>query len=130
MGEIELVCEGKACRVWITRPVAKAFRGVDAKARSRCLQWMRRFAADGFEFLDAEKFKAEGRFSTGDKSGTKVQIYAFKSWKVRLYGGVVEGGDFVITEIDPGKKQDAADRAKLERAALKLADYLKGKIGK
>ncbi|GES45813.1 hypothetical protein RsS62_50650 [Rhizobium dioscoreae] len=124
MEDLIEVCVGKRYRVMMTPQVAKKFEKSDARQRSRCLQWMKRFAEDGDEYLDDEKFKFEGRFSTGQKAGTKVAISAFKAWQLRVYGGVAVEGVFIATEIDTAKKQNAADRATLEAAARKLATYM------
>lgn len=108
----------------MTAQVAKQFAKVDARERARCQKWMSFFAEDGHDFLDDKKLKHEGKYPTGQKSGTKVSIWAFKAWQVRVYGGVAKGNVFVATEIDTSKKQDAADRELLESAAKKLAEFL------
>lgn len=125
MKELDKVCEGAKFTIWVTHAVAKALRKVPAKERARLLAWMQRFANDGFEYLDTEKLKHEGKFPVGDRSGTSVAIYAFKAWQVRVCGGVI-GGDFIGTEIDASKKRDKADRDLLERSAKKLAPYIGG----
>jgi hypothetical protein len=123
MDDLIEVCVGKRYRVSMTPAVAKKFEKVDAQQRARCQKWMSRYADDGGEFLDDEKFKHEGKFPTGDKAGTKVAIWAFKARQLRIYGGL-SGDTFVATEIDPAKKKDAADQALLKSAARKLRDYL------
>ncbi|WP_141402124.1 hypothetical protein [Rhizobium subbaraonis] len=125
MDELVTVAVGKSFTVYMTRAVAKRFEKVDVKARARCLQWMKRFADDGHEFLDETKLKHEGRHSTGDKSGTKVAVWAFKAWQLRIYGGLVGEKTFICTEIDDSKKRDAADQSLFGAAARKLSDYLK-----
>ena len=124
MNELIEVCAGKSYKVLMTPAVHKHFGKADPKARARCQKWMKFFADDGHEFLDAEKLKHEGKFGTGHKNGNKVSIWAFKAWQLRVYGGVVSDGVFVATEIDTKKKQNAADQDLLESAARKLADYL------
>ena len=126
MEELEFVCEGRSYRVSMTKPVAKAYRKIDADRRARLMRWMKRYAEDGFEFLDPEKFMREGKFSVGDRAGSEVVIFAFKAWQVRVVGGVVQGSHFIASEIDVSKKQDKADRALLERAARKLSPYIGG----
>ncbi|ANH06258.1 hypothetical protein [Shinella sp. HZN7] len=124
MSDLVEVCVGKTFRVFMTKGVAKRFDKTDAKERARCRAWMMRFAEDGHELLDDTKLKNEGHFSTGDKAGTKVAVWAFKAWQLRVYGGVVPGNIFVCTEIDDSKKQNSADRDLLKAAAKKLAPYL------
>lgn len=124
MDDLITVCRGKSFKVMMTKSVSDQFVKVDARERARCQKWMERYAEDGHANLDAEKFKHEGRFTVGDRAGTKVAIYTFKAWAIRVYGGVVKGNIFVATEIDVSKKQYAADRAKLARAAERLARYM------
>ncbi|KAB2708307.1 hypothetical protein [Brucella intermedia] len=123
MSELKLICKGRHCKVFFTRQVDKQFAKADANQRARIRKWMQFFADDGHELLDTGKFKHEGKFSTGQRNGTTVSIWAFKAWQVRVYGGHDVNGDFVATEFDI-KQQDAANREKLELAAKKLAEYL------
>ncbi len=125
MDKLVPACEGKRFTVSMTVEVAKSFSKVAAKERARCLEWIRRYADDGHELLDSTKLRNEGKFALGDKAGTHVSVLAFKAWQVRLYGGVVDGSHFVVTEIDAAKKTDKADRPMLERAARKLAQFVK-----
>ncbi|MET4259789.1 hypothetical protein ABIC09_004747 [Bradyrhizobium sp. S3.12.5] len=77
--------------------------------------------------LSDQKFKKEGNFPDG--LGGSVAIYTFKAWKWRVYGAVMGVGgrrSFVGVGVDPDKKQDKADRAKLRAAAkaiAQLAEY-------
>ncbi|KAA0698522.1 hypothetical protein DTW90_11995 [Neorhizobium sp. P12A] len=124
MDDLIDVCAGKRFKVKMTPEVAKKFKQADPKQRARCLKWMEFFAEDGQDNLDKEKLRHEGKFSTGEKSGTKVAILAFKAWQLRVYGGLVNGDTFIATEIDTAKKQDGADQHLLSLAAKKLAGYL------
>jgi hypothetical protein len=72
--------------------------------------------------LSDEKFKKEGNFRDG--MGGSVPIYAFKAWKWRVYGAVMRVSSrrcFVGVVVDPDKKQNKADRAKLTAAATAIA---------
>jgi hypothetical protein len=77
--------------------------------------------------LSDKKFKREGNFPDGD--GNKVTVWTFKGWQWRLYGAIlkVDGRRcFVGVEVDPDKKQDRADQAKLKataKAIAKLEEY-------
>lgn len=126
MEELELICHGKAYRVSMLKSVAKEFKRLDATRRARLLKWMGRYAEDGFEYLDAEKLKREGKFPLGGRNGAEIAILAFKAWQVRVCGGVVSGNHFIASEIDSSKKQDKADRALLERSAKKLLPFVRG----
>lgn len=126
MDDLIEVCAGKRYKIAMERHVAKQFKKADIKEQARCLKWMKFFADDGFDFLDNEKLKSEGRFATGNKAGTRVTVWAFKAWQLRVYGGLV-GDIFVATGIDTSKKQNAADRSALEGAARRLDDYAQGR---
>lgn len=126
MSELIEVCSGRQFKVLMTAAVAKQFGKADAKERARCQKWMKFFADDGFDLLDDQKLKHEGKFSTGERSGTKVPVWAFKAWALRVYG-VRVGNSFIATEIDIAKKQDAADQGKLEAAARKAVPFLEVK---
>lgn len=121
MSQLTKVCAGKKFSVWMTPKVLKAFKKLNSDARARLRKWMEFYADDGQEFLDSTKFIHEGRFKTGAPDGGDVPIYAFKAWQVRLYGTIVDGTHFVITEIDPAKKQNKANKTKLESAATNIA---------
>ncbi|GBE44286.1 hypothetical protein BMS3Bbin10_02377 [bacterium BMS3Bbin10] len=123
MDETIDLCEGKRFRVVMTRAVAKEFKKAEAKERARCKKWMGFYAEDGDTNLDKQKFRFEARLPVGDKKGTRVAVYAFKAWQLRLYGSLI-GNTFVVTEIDTSKKSDRADSKKLKSAAQKLCPYL------
>lgn len=125
--DLERVCGGDHCDVWLLKRVAKAFRVLDAKKRARLSELMGILAQDGHQYLPPEKFRFEERFRVGGSAGRDVAVYAIKGWQVRLYGSfvVVNGRNaFVGSEMDSSKKQDNADRATLERAARNLAPWL------
>ena len=83
------------------------------------------YAKDGRKFLIETQFRNEGRFSTGGKGGKEVQIYAFKAYQLRVYGGLDPNtGDFICTEIELSKQRNPADQNKLRRAARNLGDLI------
>lgn len=91
----------------------------------RCEKIMEFYGRDGPMNLTPDKFRNEGRFHTGGKRGKMIMISAFKASQVRVYGGKIPKVDcFICTEIDPAKKQDKADEAKLRRAARKLGRFI------
>lgn len=125
--DLERVCEGNHCGVWLLRRVAKTFRALDAKRRARLMELLRILSQDGDKYLSPEKFRFEKRCHVGGAAGRDVAVYAVKGWQVRLYGSFVKVGGqnaFVCSELDASKKQDAADQGMLERAARKLAPWL------
>jgi hypothetical protein len=61
---------------------------------------------------------------------TNTMCQAFKAFKVRLYGHVGTEEDqkcFVITDFDPAKKQDKADKVILKRAKGRIDNLVEGK---
>lgn len=111
--------------IYMTREVWETYDKLDASWRARCEKNMEFYRRDGPVNLSPDKFRNEGRHHTGGKSGKEIMIYAFKAYQVRVYGGKIPNVDcFICTEIDPAKKQDKADVAKLRRAAQKLGRYL------
>jgi hypothetical protein len=107
------------------KKTGKEFGRVEPRYRARCEALMKRFADRGPEVFTEEQFKLQGRFSIGDQKGTKVAIYAFKVFQLRVYGGFDHGTDeFVCTGIVGTKKRNAADRGTLERAARYLGQCM------
>jgi len=125
MVELDCVEDGASFEVFMTKKVARVFEKADPKSRSRCRKWIKFYAEDGPKNLIDTQFKPEGRFNVGDAKGTKIQIYAFKAYQLRVYGGLIPGTNkFVCTEIDRTKKQDAADQNRLKRAASNLGKVI------
>ena len=125
MPDLVRLYEGERYSVWMTRAVCKEFDKVEPRYRARCEALMKKFADRGHEAFTEEQFKIQGRFSIGDRKGTKVAISAFKAFQLRVYGGFIPGtGDFVCTEILATKKRDEADRGRLERAARYLGQCM------
>ena len=109
----------------------QAIDGTDEISVKRNTQLQRYFTEfcdndDYHRRLSDQKFKKEGNFSTG-VADKKVAIFEFKAWQWRLYGAIMTVNKrraFVGVVIDPNKKKDKADRAKLVQAA-KLIGELK-----
>lgn len=124
MANLRLMFEGAFCSVYMLESVCDEYGEVDAKRRARVEKWMRTYAEEGPAILDSEKYNSEGRHPTGRRAApNQINVYAFKAWQLRLYGGTV-GGKFVVVEIDSAKKRDRANQARLQRAAKKLGDML------
>lgn len=122
MGNDIEVYAGKRFSIVMLKAAYKEYRKADPAQRARCEKWMKTYAEEGPENLDKEKYRFEARLSTGGKDGRRVAVYAFKAWKLRVYG-VTVGKRFIATEVDIAKKSDAADQAKLVSAAKRLAPY-------
>ncbi|WP_370197521.1 hypothetical protein [Roseibium sp.] len=123
MSEIVQICKDSYCEICMLKKLERTFKKLDVKERARLLKWMKSYAKDGAKYLDDQKFKGEGRFPSGLPSGEKYTVYAFKAWKIRLYG-CFEGKRFLITEIDPAKKQNKADPQKLKNAATRYGEVV------
>jgi hypothetical protein len=97
---------------------------LSTKRRTHLQRYFREFCDhdDYLRRLSDQKFKKEGNFSDG--LGGTVAIYTIKAWQWRVYGTVMTVGGrrcFVGVVVDPTKKQDRADRAKLTSAAKMIA---------
>ena len=129
MESLVCVVKGKKFTVLMTKTVAKRFGQADARYRSRCLKWMKIFAEEGSKKLIETQFKSEGRFSIGDKKGTKTQVFAFKAYQLRVYGGFIpRTGGFACTGIDTAKKKYAADNNKLITSAKILGRIMQTEV--
>lgn len=112
--------------VAIQKSVKKEFDALPEDVRCRFIRimqlWTDKMA------LTQEQFNGnEGRAQRGDLN---VMVQAFKAFKVRLYGFVTEVGDrrsFLITALDPAKKQNKADPRILSRAQGRCLDLLEKK---
>lgn len=102
----------------------------DPKDRAKIEASMKRmFAENGHRNMPDNRFKAEKARSVG---GKKVQVWAFKSYQLRVYGlmGSVHGKQaFFAVEVDPKKKRDKADPNALVRAAEKGIDFAASIVG-
>jgi hypothetical protein len=127
MSKVIELCAGRQFQVSFTEAAHTAWQKADPRERARCEKWMRLYCDDGHALLDKTKLRNEGKFHTGGKTGVSISILAFKAWQLRAYGGVVDGNHFIVTEVDTSKKQDAADKGMLQRAAEKLSSYLEKK---
>lgn len=125
----ELCClaDGRKCRILATKKVTKILEKLGEKQQGQLSRYFENFCEDGWENFPQEQFKSEGQFPLGVPGKGRVQIYAFKPWKARIYGGIVHHAGkphFVATEADPSKKTDKADREMLARAAKYLAPFV------
>lgn len=70
-------------------------------------------------------FVREGKFPSGQPGMAEMVVFAAKSFKLRVYGGIVQinrQSVFLCPEWAI-KKQDKADRAQLERVAKVLGEH-------
>ena len=87
---------------------------------------MSKFAGELNQNLIETQCRSEGRYHTGGTHSKEVQIFAFKSRQVRIYGGRVPNTrQFICSEIEIAKKRDSANQDKLRRAATNLSSYIR-----
>jgi hypothetical protein len=92
------------------------------KRRKHLQRYFHRYCELGHQALGEDKFKFEDSFP--DEKGRQVPVYAFKSFQLRLYGGIltVDGKRcFVGVRVDSAKKSDKADQQLLRAAANDIA---------
>ena len=123
--DLEEYASGPHGKVLLTKPVAKVVEGAQAKQKAQLTTYAGRLVAVGQNKMIDTQFKLEGRFAVGGNKGERA-IYAFKPWKLRVYGGFVErdGCRAFIATVAVEKKRDKANRDDLERAAQRLGEYL------
>jgi hypothetical protein len=96
--------------------------------RTHLKRYFERFAALGPSSLNEEKFKFEDSYPDG--RGGQVSVFAFKPFKMRVYGGILGVAGkrcFVGVRVDLSKKQDKADQGLLRSAAADIAALLEYK---
>jgi hypothetical protein len=132
-GELTVVCEGSFATIRLAAGPRNEFQtiidGTDSLSTKRKIHLQRSFAEfcgnnDPRRRLSEEKFKKEGNFPDGE--GGKVAIWAFKAWKWRLYGAMVEIEGkrcFVGVRVDADKKQQRANNSLLKAAAKDVASF-------
>lgn len=123
--EIGGTCKGAVFTVALTVKVSKLFGRLGARERAGLDRWMKILANSGKNNIPTERLRFEERFPIG-RSGDEVAVFALKDFQTRLYGGPVQGMQpptYLFTEIDVAKKQDKADRTKLQRAAELLYEH-------
>lgn len=90
--------------------------------RTHLTRYFQRFCELGPRSLGEEKFKWEDSFA--DAKGRQTPVYAFKPFKMRIYGGILTVAGkrcFVGVRIDVSKKQDKANQQLLKSAAADIA---------
>lgn len=73
-----------------------------------------------------EHYRHEGSHPCGRPGGKKVSVWAFKPDGWRLYGAVLIVGNkkcFVGVDVDPAKKKQKVDQARLKSVALMVGEF-------
>jgi hypothetical protein len=107
----------------------RVFGRVDARSRAPLNRWLKHIAQEGVTNIPLVRLRFEQRLRIPGTS-VDVPVWALREFQTRLYGGPVQGMQpptYLFTEIDDAKKQDKADRSKLQRAAELLYEhFIKG----
>lgn len=124
--ELRCVYKGRRATIFMDRSTKEEAEKAPVRDGARVKNIIRAFADDGPDQLPSDQLRKEGRYHVGDQQGRKEQVYAFKSYQLRIYGAFVPGqpGCFVCSEVD-FKKQNRAEQDKLKRAASKLAKFVR-----
>jgi len=125
---MQCIYEGKFWGIWMTDEVAEKIgraRGQKRKELSRINSILKRWANTPhgqMRFLDSQ-IKAEGQFQTGRGDRPPVQVYAVKAYQSRVYVCLDgKGRRLLCLEADLSKKQNKADRKKLQAAAIRYGE--------
>ncbi len=120
------LASGPKGRIMLTRACKRKLEGATGKQREQFAAYAEQAVANGFEELPPEQFRFEKRVSTGGARSKDVAVFAFKPWKLRIYGAFVDGPKgrtFIATEILE-KKRDRVEPDVLKRAARLITPYL------
>lgn len=95
----------------------------DVKKVAATLENIRRNGLQGMN--NNTLFVREGKFPSGRAGMADVAVYAVKSFKLRVYGGIIhiKGQSVFLCPEGAVKKRDLADRAQLERVAKVLGEH-------
>jgi hypothetical protein len=90
-------------------------------------RYFKEFCESRIPRLNDEKFRKE--IDGVDSRGRPIAIWAFKPWKWRLYGAILQVAGkkcFVGVRVDPSKKQNKANKGLMNLAVediARLAEY-------
>ncbi|MDR6263993.1 hypothetical protein [Roseobacter sp. N2S] len=119
------VTNGRHCSVRLDKKIEKTIRKAPAINRAKWETLVKHFAKLGPEDFNSTQFKREGRFSLGLASGKKENIYVFKAYQLRVYGGYLTIGgklNFIFVEALI-KKKDQVTQDFLKNIAKKVGEY-------
>lgn len=108
--------------------IYKFFKGLPMKDLAALKRIMTIYCKHGPAELKPAQFKTEGRWPIGRNPPMHVQLHAFKNGQIRVYGGLVvdsEGRQMFVCTESTVKKTQKADQDQLQRAAHKLAPYIR-----
>jgi hypothetical protein len=134
--EFERVRDGPYASVRLEPEVYRAYMQLfesndtlSKKRRKHLERYFQRYCEIGPQALGEDKFKFEDSFPDG--KGRQVHVYAFKSFQLRLYGGILTVAGkrcFVGVRVDPSKKSDKADQGLLRSAANDIAELVEYRV--
>lgn len=118
LAEYEVVAESDSRRVVMLKSLAKEYKKLKHKDKAGLLRWIQIWCDDQQAgAIPREKFKKQDNYRNAE--GKSIAVYCFKFFQGRLYGfsRIVEKKEtFLISAIDPAKKNDDADQNLLARA--------------
>jgi len=119
--EYNKVAEGAYCEIWLARKALQTYQKAPSGDRARMGRILDHLSENGFQDLNETKFKTEGRYRSG--GGTKILVYAVKSYQLRLYGCFRDKSPrkFIVPE-GAIKKDNKADQNQLKRVAEKVGE--------
>jgi hypothetical protein len=129
LDELNEIASGPMGRVLVTDRCLKELESATLKARAQIPKSAEKAVTYGFNELPSEKFKFETRFRLGGSKGRDEALYAFKAWKLRVYGILVDhgGSKTFIGTLAAEKKQNKARKHELETAAKRCEELWKGR---
>lgn len=112
-----MIAESDTRRVVVNTGLAKAQKKVEKKDQASVWHWMKIWVRDQKDAaIPEERFKFQTRWK--GPGGENIRVSVFKSYQARYYGFTreVEGKEtFLVSAIDPAKKDNQADPAMYKR---------------
>lgn len=105
--ESGILANGDHCRVWMSERCANELGSGARDDQLKAVATLKHVAQNGPNGLPEKRWKNQGQFSLGKKSGKQVTLYAVKSFQVRVYCGYHPHirGLLLCLGADPAKKR-------------------------
>ena len=114
--EYRILGKGEAFTLWANAKVKSVFDRATAKDRAAVKAVLKIIIRDGLDGVkNKEKWRFEGRYTSGDSKIGDVAVYVAKGFKFRVY--IFQKGDHLYSPDADIKKRDNADPEKLDNTA-------------
>lgn len=122
----DLVAFGRLSKVWLRKGQEKDIKKTKREMLKRFQSLAKRYCDHGSDSFNETQFKFVKKGKDGDAT---ISLHEFKAYQLRMYGCAyrIKGETvFVVTKIDPEKKQNKANSRYLDQAIERCADFGRG----